>query len=1254
MKYKTKNSKHLKLIIFLLLFVFNNLYSQQNKVPEFNFDRTVKIFPPSPNAAALAKYAEVPVSLNTGIPQISIPIFSWGGEKSPITLEVNLSYFAGGIKVEDVPSNAGLNWSLNAGGVITRSVRGLPDESFLGYINQPIIPDYNTTVYQGDYYLNPASQETEIITMNVNPLNIIAPFNNQPTNNGLTYQYYKGFYDTEQDVFYYNFQGYSGKFVIDKNREINKFDLNDLDIQINFNPIFPNQIDGFTIITNTGLKYDFHTTENSNITSITEENVEGSPRFSQQNTSFISSFFLTSIKDHNSEEEVNFAYESRNINYLGGWSESSEFQSNQIMLFQNIPVNKISSTLFNYSKSEITTPQIKEISLPNKFKINFYYDTPRQDVAGDKSLDRIEIVDQLNYSKKYILSYDYYLSPLNPNLWSSWHEPIVHPELYKRLRLKAIHQVKDWNSSTRILINKFDYNDIPLPPRDSKEIDFWGYYYGNNRYPYTLIPQIFPEIIDNPQQEGLQSFEPEQSQLNIFSMGSDRRPDADNSQAGILRKLYLPTGGYTQFDYESNTVEGPIYYNSNIGYVSSNSTRLRPSFKHRIKMNERNLEGVMFLIEFKRVNNDGSIYVQPPPTPPYTCIGDLGNASISFIVTNADNSIVKVCEFAPIIEGDGRVKIYFNLPLNEEYFIHYSLNNFPTTCGSPFYYEFNATAKYNIINTSSLAGGIRIKEIKHFDPTSGKELRTVYDYLNDNNISSGQLPVIPNYQYTINAIGIWNCCDCDNGTIPILLGYQKYKTRTSSSTQTLGFNGGANVNYKKVTFYNVDEMGNKLGKTETKFSEINFKNYNQYFPYTPIQVIDWNSGNKMEEKIFDKNDKLLSQVNYDYYTYSFEAEKNLNRSVKIACIRTDNCVQLENTVPFYRYVAHTYYPYSGRTLLKKTTTKLIDEFLNESIGTEEFFYYNNTSLLRKTVAKNSKGYKTINKYYYAADFTSAPALKLVSNKVSGKPVSIRSFIQKTVSGSEEEIKGTGIDFEIIGNFSKEKFFSTLATESPLINPLHDASSVKQQHDIITGTITKRDAQGNVIEFKGRDELITSIIYSYNFQYPSVKIVGKSIQEVLDKVSSFSPSQIPMLNTDADLETLATEIRNGFASDNNVQIYSYTYLPIAGIKTQTDLNGKTIYYNYDEFFRLKNIMDNDLNILKQYEYSYNSDCSPTNCTAEGYKCIESNCVKGIKIYTNSVLNSSGNWLCTYHYKWADGSQSGNYNEISEEDCSVYID
>lgn len=86
---------------------------------------------PSPTAASLGKFGDVPVSLATGTPDVSIPIFTLRGRT--LELPIALRYHASGIRVEEVGGWVGMGWALEAGGAITRTVRGLADESAAGY-----------------------------------------------------------------------------------------------------------------------------------------------------------------------------------------------------------------------------------------------------------------------------------------------------------------------------------------------------------------------------------------------------------------------------------------------------------------------------------------------------------------------------------------------------------------------------------------------------------------------------------------------------------------------------------------------------------------------------------------------------------------------------------------------------------------------------------------------------------------------------------------------------------------------------------------------------------------------------------------------------------------------------------------------------------------------------------------------------------------------------------------------------------------
>lgn len=57
------------------------------------------VIPPSPNAAALMKFTDVPVSPYTGTADVTVPIYTI--QAKGITVPVSLDYHTGGIKVKE-------------------------------------------------------------------------------------------------------------------------------------------------------------------------------------------------------------------------------------------------------------------------------------------------------------------------------------------------------------------------------------------------------------------------------------------------------------------------------------------------------------------------------------------------------------------------------------------------------------------------------------------------------------------------------------------------------------------------------------------------------------------------------------------------------------------------------------------------------------------------------------------------------------------------------------------------------------------------------------------------------------------------------------------------------------------------------------------------------------------------------------------------------------------------------------------------
>lgn len=160
---------------------------------------------PSPGAAGLARSAAMPVNLSKGTVQINVPLCELEGYS--MRLPVSLSYQTSGLKVNDVPSQVGLGWSLNAGGVITRVVRGRPDDDFTTDRQDNGVSLY--TGYTGPNFYNTGTS--------VKVADSIASVSSN-VNYGPSTKFVSGVWDSEPDVFYFNFNGFTGRFVLDQNK----------------------------------------------------------------------------------------------------------------------------------------------------------------------------------------------------------------------------------------------------------------------------------------------------------------------------------------------------------------------------------------------------------------------------------------------------------------------------------------------------------------------------------------------------------------------------------------------------------------------------------------------------------------------------------------------------------------------------------------------------------------------------------------------------------------------------------------------------------------------------------------------------------------------------------------------------------------------------------------------------------------------------------------------------------------------------
>ncbi len=471
---------------------------------------------PSASSYSLGKYGEIPVGTYTGVPDINIPLISFS--QNELSVNVSLSYHGGGIKVDEIASWVGLGWSLNAGGTITRVVRGRPEYLLSNGEHRPIRHSIKFFQLPGDRTDYIAQSELDALA--------------------------GGSLDGEPDEFFFNFQGRNGRFWFNKdgNPVLNKNEALDIDW------VYVSSTESkFVIKDEAGTTYEFGIIEYT--------------WFSEFSQNCPTAWHLTKIISSNGNE-INFEYHI----------PISVTQS--IRPYTEYMASAIDNALYPPPYTDFGLPQtevfLKKISNRNGWIEFIRSNVKRLDYRTTSFSYALDEIRVFNRNDAPIKKYKFYTSYFEANDARKYDgpSPVNYAHLNYRLRLDSVAEyASDFMTSKPA--TQFYYlgdnnpatDDIyTLPYRLSPEQDHWGYYNRSGSSHIIPAPPANNSNINLDLMYEYFAIEDCSGLLFSFSNGSNRNPDTAAMKACSLNLIRYPTGGSMLYTFESNYSEGIFYH----------------------------------------------------------------------------------------------------------------------------------------------------------------------------------------------------------------------------------------------------------------------------------------------------------------------------------------------------------------------------------------------------------------------------------------------------------------------------------------------------------------------------------------------------------------------------------------------------------------------------------------------------------------------------------------------------------------------
>lgn len=1103
---------------------------------------------PSPTAASLGQYADIPVSNYTGIPSIAIPLFDI--QSGQISLPVTLTYHASGIRVAQEASWVGLGWALNAGGVITRQVNGGDDLQVtqgngLGYLRSPMPPatEFNLPDWSNTDSINSYTETYDLI-------------------NSL-------YYDGQPDIFYYNFLSYSGKLVFKKQggNEITATSIDQNNLIFKYN-ISAKQ---WIVTDGNGWKYylgaadeAIETTRDYNVSAdhpfasdaLVEIAIDMIPDMDKPDP-VITAWYLTKIVTPQGDE-MEFLYEHRGETI--GQIYYSETLHNLLDVELIHHSGGASTTLgsytpvFYFASRQVTRESyLREIHFKNG-KLAFAC-TDRKDLLHNDSdilkPGRLSTIQLYNPSGEILKKVEFTHSYFNASRGTD----------KLRLRLDA---VQESGGLEQIPPYTFSYNTTSLPAKSAYSSDYWGYFNGQNNdriFTYQWLGERDPQspVVAHDAFPGaarkmfVPAYYAEKDDESIRLEGANREVSPAHIQAATLTGIRYPTGGAVEFEYEPNvyyTPDNDIYDYRNAGFASVTDRGDDTATNGATR--EFTLSNYCIVKFYFSLEGDANAAF---------------NFSTATVQTQSGLDILSIYEDVNL---DDQGKFEFRA----EVLLAPGTYRLKAQVAEPDYANiiaFISAQWYEdvLLVSEKYGAGIRVKSVTTKDAGQVVKKRK-YTY-EENELSSGRLISPDRFFYNYQMLTQWSSIRA--GSVSIMIWLSDQLARSSGSFIPLGNSAqGNSVGYNQVIVSDVDQNDNSLGSSTYYYENIPEVPSELFMPGVP------NSTNL-------SNGQLLTELHLNHAGDTVKIRNiEYTKNNQIESVKGVRLFKLgDNTeIRFYDLFSEWWHP----AVESETVYDLQGQ---NPVTTVTYYTYGNPAHknLTETRQQNSKGEWLVTTHTYPPDLTvglDEMPYAVIDSMVNVDHV-INPILKTETTLDSVLVNGT------ITNYTRQARIDTANVTHHMYLP-----SVVKQLKKGTSQYEKNveyvayDSAGRLLEVLPRAGVPICYIWGYNKAYPVAKIENATYAQVASYVANIQNTS----NQDddhclgdascheQDLRTALNALRSALP---DAMITTYTYDPGRGITSITDVNGEILYYEYDDLGRLQWLVDDDHYRVRRIDYNY---------------------------------------------------------------------